>query len=460
VLSTNAPSGGGNVTAQVAASTATWQQFGSLSANVLHLGSGATGSFTLTVPTPSQPGDASGAIVLDNFGNVPSFAAQTSVPVTLRSQVPTPNPTTSFTGTLTGGNGRAPNTGETFWYQVNIPAGLPALNVTISSNNSANSVQGELIDPSGAAQSTAINSEFSQTSSGVTFTPENGVQLHTLKPAGGLWTIMLNFYNTVSGTALSQPFSVTVNDSAAHATAPGLPDSAGTTLTAGQPVTVNLQVTNTGSAPEQYFTDARLSTEATIPLVSSTTSTVVLPNPGDIPTYMIPADTTNINETLAASTPVFFDTFWPFGDPDLMSSIADNANVNYSAGDIPAGNWTMGGFLAGPFGSQGSPGTTATASMTATTPAFDPAVTSPTGDVWLESTNPSTSLTPVTVNPGQTVTIPVTITPQGTAGSTVSGTLYLDDASIIPGTVSDNVIPLNYPQGSQLAAFNYEYTIG
>jgi hypothetical protein len=295
----------------------------------------------------------------------------------------------------------------------------------------------------------------------VTFTPENGVQLHALAPAAGLWTIMLNFYNTVSGTALSQPFNVTVNDSAATASAPGLPDSASTTLTPGQPVTVNLKVTNTGNAPEQYFTDARLSTEATIPLVSSTTSTVVLPNPGDIPTYMVPTGTTNINESLTGTQlPVFFDTFWPFGDPDIMSSTGLTANVNYSASDIPAGDWTMGGFLEGPFGSQGSPGTTDTSSMTATAPAFDPAVTSNTGDLWQESTNPSLVLTPVTVNPGQTVTIPVTITPSGSAGSVVSGTLYLDDASIIPGSVSDNTIPLNYPQGSQVASFNYEYTIG
>ena len=36
----------------------------------------------------------------------------------------------------------------------------------------------------------------------------------------------MDFYNTVSGTAVSQPFTVTLNDTPVAATATGLPDSA------------------------------------------------------------------------------------------------------------------------------------------------------------------------------------------------------------------------------------------
>jgi hypothetical protein len=98
--------------------------------------------------------------------------------------------------------------------------------------------------------------------------------------------------------------------------------------------------------------------------------------------------------------------------------------------------------------------------MTATTNAFDPAVSAPTGDVWLESVDPTTTVAPIVVDPGQSITIPVTIVPSGTAGTTVSGTLYLDDASLINGAVTENALNGEFPQGSDVASFAYEYTIG
>ena len=54
----------------------------------------------------------------------------------------------------------------------------------------------------------------------------------------------------------------------------------------------------------------------------------------------------------------------------------------------------------------------------------------------------------------------MTITPQGKAGTTVSGTLYLDDSSLVSGAVTSNLLPGNFPQGSDVAAFPYSYTIG
>jgi hypothetical protein len=102
-----------------------------------------------------------------------------------------------------------------------------------------------------------------------------------------------------------------------------------------------------------------------------------------------------------------------------------------------------------------------TTAMTATTAAFDPAVTSATGDLWLESLDPTAGFAPVVVDPGQSVTITVTITPTATAGTTVSGTLYLDDASILSGEVTDQGLSGNhFPQGSDVAAFPYQYTVG
>ena len=71
-----------------------------------HPGPGASGSVTLTVPTPASPGDQAGSIVFTD--GTDQVHRVTTVPVTLRSLVPTPDPSTTFTGTLTGGNGRPP----------------------------------------------------------------------------------------------------------------------------------------------------------------------------------------------------------------------------------------------------------------------------------------------------------------------------------------------------------------
>ena len=80
---------------------------------------------------------------------------ETSIPVTLRSLVPSLS--TTFTGTLTGGNGRELSTGQTAYYQVAVPSGTSALNVSVDTGNADNTLLAELVDPSGNAVSAASN---------------------------------------------------------------------------------------------------------------------------------------------------------------------------------------------------------------------------------------------------------------------------------------------------------------
>ena len=443
------------ITAQFEASTATWQSFGKLSKSSLKLAPGASGTFTLTAATPSQPGDQAGSILVHSSAKSPAFASVTTIPVTLRALVPAPNPSTTFTGTLTGGNGRATSTGQTSYYQVQIPSGLSALNVQVSTANSSNTFFAELVDPTtGEAASAAFNGL------GSALTPEDGAQLHVLKPAAGLWTLVIDFFNTVSGTAVSQPFTVTMNDTPVSASASGLPDSASTTLTAGAPVTVDVKVTNNGTSPEAYFVDARLSGSVSTPLAVQSTSTLTLPNlTGVVPTYLVPSQTTALNSTVSSTKPLFFDFTYNFGDPDVISDVGKTATASLSSTSIADGDWTITPFLEGPTGKKAAAAVTATTSMTATTAPFDPTVSSPTGDLWLGSVNASNTFTPTVVNPGQSVTIPVTITPAGTSGTVVTGTLYLDDSSVVPNIVTFNDLSINGPEGSEVAAFPYSYTI-
>ena len=88
-------------------------------------------------PPRTSRGTSRDPSVLTDHGG-PSFAAVTTIPVTLRSLVPTPNPSSTFTGVLTGGNGRQFNSGQTAYYEVSIPAGTPVLNAEITTPNAAN----------------------------------------------------------------------------------------------------------------------------------------------------------------------------------------------------------------------------------------------------------------------------------------------------------------------------------
>jgi hypothetical protein len=444
---------------QFAASTARWVPFGQLSTNYLSLGPGATRTISLAVRNPQAPGDQAGSIVFTSLSNQPGFAATTTVPVTLRALVPTPNPTTTFTGTLTGGNGRQANTGQTAYYQVYVPLGVSELNASVSSPNSANTFMAELIDPvTGEAASTA-SSEIP--GSGGSLVPENGDQLHVLHPNAGVWTIAIDFYNQVSGTAIAQPFTVTLSRTPVPVVS-ALPDSARTTLAAGAAKTVPVKVTNTGSTPEAYFVDARLNQSEQLPLSALTSSQTTVPiSTETVPMYVVPTHTTSITATATAPAPIYFDYWWSFGDPDIFSSTGDTATGTFTDNPVVAGEWGITPFQKGPDGAHGVTPVTADTGITATTAAFDPAVTSSTGDFWRQAINASAPVNPVVVGPGQSATIPVTITPSGSSGSVVNGTLYVDDLTIISGEATWNELGVvNIDQASELAAIPYEYTIG
>jgi hypothetical protein len=452
---------GAAVPAQFQASTATWQSFGTLSASSVTLAPGASSSVTLTVATPSQAGDEDGSIIARSSASSPAFAAVTSIPVTLRSLVPTPSPSTTFTGTLTGGNGRESSTGQTAYYQVELPSGLSALNASIDTGNAGNTMFAELVDPSGDAASAAANGLLATTTTGTTeVKPEVGSQLHVIDPSPGLWTLAIDFYNTVSGTAVAQPFTVNINDTPVGASTSALPD--GSTLTAGTPVTAFVHVTNNGTTPEAYFVDARRNDQVKLDLAAQTTSTLTLPDlTGVVPEYLVPSHTTALKAAASSSAPLFFDVTYPYGDPDVISSTGKIATASYySAAGVGAGDWTITPFLQGPFGAKAAKNVTASTSMTATTAGFDPTVSSPTGDLWLGSTRPATPFTPYVVNPGQSVSIPVTITPTGKTGSTVTGTLYIADSSFVSTDLSFDELAGYSTEGSDVAAFPYSYTIG
>jgi hypothetical protein len=445
------------------ASVARYTTFGSVSPSRLTLAPGQSATLTLTETTPSSPGDTSGSLLLTD-GASPGWSPGptsmsvpnvTTVPITLRS-LAAAGPT-SFPGTLTGGNGRSIFTGQTDYYQVDLPAGLPELNASVTlANNPNNQMYAWLVDPAGNAEAFTSNILVSTDQNGnPVFTNELGANLHALSPAEGLWTLIVLFAPQVSGMALSEPFRVDMNENAVRGRARGLPDSPADTLTGT--ATVNVTVHNDGTAPEAYFVDARLSTSAFYNLAALTGSGTIAPlNESDnVPVYLVPTGTTSLEMAAATSGSelIQFDSSSPAGDPDIASTQALTATASFSANPVTQGEWSIAPTTVGPFGTTGATPEAVDTAMGATTPAFDPAVNSPLGDMWQLSLDPSLPFGALIVPPGQSGTIPVTITPSGPPGTVVSGTLYVDDVSL----VLLDFFPV--PNGNQVAAFPYTYTI-
>jgi hypothetical protein len=441
-------------------SAARYTSFGTVAPAGATLAPGQSVAVQVKTRTPVQPGDASGAIVVRSSSARRGSATSTTVPVTLRSLIPPGNQT--FSGTVTGGNGRAPISGQEFFYQLDVPAGQPELNATVTVQDPGNQFGAYLINPQGEAVAYATNMVPGATPSAP---PNNqvGAQLHTLSPAPGRWRLAVVFAPVVSGNSLSSPFQVSVNQQAVPASGGGLPNDASAQLIAGQPQTYDVTVKNTGTAPEMFFPDARLPGSASFTLGAVSGASDNLPVNDNLPVYLVPTNSTQFQAqaTTTGATPLLFESQFVGGDPDLASTVGTTASLSFADNPIATGEWDVLPVEYGTFGTTGPPSETVTTSASVVTSPFDTAVSSPTGDLEADTANPATSLAqfkPITVGPGETATIPVTITPTGASGTHVSGTLYLDDAAFFQfGSIQDAVT--NFPQGDQVASIPYAYTI-
>jgi hypothetical protein len=450
IWSRDSKDGGTTGPVVVGASSARYTRFGSVTPSHVRLAPGQSVPVQLRVSTPSSPGDAAGSILLSSGGQV-----QSTIAVTLRSLIPTGHAV--FNGVLTGGNGREFQAGQMFNYEINVPANRPELNATVTLADNPNNVfDAWLVNPAGEAQA------FAENTIPISDPPTNvlGTQLHVPSPQAGTWTLIVLFAPQVSGMALSEPFTVTTNQDPVPVQST-LPNARSTKLAGGRPQTFNVTVHNNGPDPEVYFLDARLpeSTTETLATTAGTTNTVTEPNslasPNPFAVYLVPTHTTALAEQASTSgpQPIMFDSAGPAGDPDLASTQGSLASLAFSANPIEQGLWDIAPSEVGPFGANPGPKETATTSMSVTTAAFDNDLSSPTGDLWQTSTDPNAPFNPVVVEPGQSATIPVTITPSAPSGSTVSGTLYVDDSYFLLYEFFNGL------NGNDVSAVPYTYTV-
>ena len=463
---------GAKGTVQWDANTSQFASAGKLSTSSLTLAAGATGSATLSVTSPTSAGDTEQSVV------VSSGSTHTTIPVTVRTNVPTTSTGGSFSGSLTGGNGRFGAPAQANYYTFKVPSGAQNIHAEINlATDPGDLVTGYLIDPNG--QNLGYSSNVTENSLGNPISTKS-VDLYHASPTPGTWTIALQWFNQVTGLEIKEPFSGTIGFGSLPITvtpvSPAPPFPTGGTLTNGHAYTYQVKVTNSGKAPEAYFVDPRLSTTSTLALpnqnstnVNVASMTLPLPLTGTagglpFPFYFVPTQTSQISASLSSPfAPVNFDVSYTlnnFGDPDLEGAPSGNApSVTFSAPEVTPGLWQIDPSEVGPYPATGAPTVTGVAAtFNAVVKNFDLAITSSTGDLWL--TLESTAVTPppttvVYVPAGATATITVTITPNGTVGQTVSGTLYVDDLTIDgffgPG--------LFLPNTDEVAAFPYSYTI-
>jgi Subtilase family len=442
-----------------AASTSELGGGSSVSPSVVRVRPGQTATVRLRLSSPAAAGDTSESLV------VSSPSGRTTVPVVVRTLVRTNASGGSFSGSLSGGNGRAGSASELSSYSFNVPAGTKHLDASLHFGNDENAVIAQLVDPDGQTVGYSTNITYVNGFAETDLVSTNSVNMFNVDPAPGQWTLLVQLQEPVTSSAVTESFS-----GALHF---GTPDVSGN-LPHGATVTgataYKVSVHNSSNSPEWYFVDARGSgtEQLTLPDQNSNnadggadlTLPIALPATGyGFPYYVVPSDSTSITQSLTGSVPVDFDSSYFPGDPDVEGTVSgDSATATVSNGDgdgVSAGAWSLVPAEIGPFGAAGAPKATASASMSATTQPFAPDVTSSTGDFWADIEGLATTLDPVYVAPGKSATITVTITPSESAGTAVSGTLYVDDvvSAALTGAYA-------LPDADQVAALPFSYTAG
>jgi hypothetical protein len=436
---------------------------------------GQTSTFTVNVSTPGQAGDQSEEVVFQGpapaarpFGPAPLAGA---VPINLRSVVPLGPAGGTFSGVLTGGNGRGPSNnapGQQLFYEFDVPSGLQnlALNVALSDTN--NNLEGVLVNPAGLpvdVQSTATTID-PNTGEPIGFT--NTLQFFRRNPEPGRWRFVLLINVMVSGLETAQPVTGAIAFNTVQAQASGLPSAPSTVLKQGVPVNATIQIANTGNTTKDFFLDPRTSAQDTI-LVGGATTT--LPVPFGVPLlYFVPPESNEfdvLDEATSPSVPVLQDVYSVTGTPPSGATVTPEfsgqvlldptsgllfSQASLAAPEVPFGFYTNTPTVTGPSRTS-APTSTLEDLGVAVTQHFDDAVTSDTGDLWPLALGASGAYTPLTLAPGQSGAIHVTITASAPVGTVVTGFLYVDTAALSNGFLVTG-------SGDEVVAIPYSYTVG
>jgi hypothetical protein len=165
-----------------------------------------------------------------------------------------------------------------------------------------------------------------------------------------------------------------------------------------------------------YFVDPRLDQDETISLPNQNSGANAAANPLPLPLpnaagqpsfpfYFVPSHTSelaaNVTETSGTAN-VNFELSHAPGDPDLEGvSRGASASLTFSEPEVSPGIWPLDPSEIGPYGPSGASAAVVNDNLDVVTQAFDPAVTSSTGDVRSAFNGLTTTFDPVYLNPGR-----------------------------------------------------------
>ena len=404
---------------------------------------GQTAAFTVHVALPASPGDLAASVVLSHGGTT------STVPITLRAVVPTNGQGGSFSGVFTGGNGRPIFGSQVFTYQFDVPHGRSVLNLAVKLQDAGYNLQGLLVTPSGQP----INVETTGVPTGPNTVITSTMQFFQDNPAPGRWTAILLLNGPIAGN-LREPFTAQITFSGPRVTATGVPNSAGKVLPKGRAATASITINNTGNSTKDFFIDPRLQDLGILPITSLNPTVVQMPTPttgpaSSVPAFLVPTHSSILAVGASSTVPIDMDVSYNTGAPDVQAfSIGNQALDLILAPQLAPGLWFAAPTEKGPFGPNGAPTATANTGAVVLANQFDTAVTSTSGDYWLTSQELAAPYTPLTLAPGASGTITVTITPKAAVGTVVRGFLDVDTFNSI--TFS----------GDQVTSIPYTYRVG
>jgi subtilisin family serine protease len=415
---------------------------GSVSPSSLTLAPGQSGTFNVTV-NAGQAGDDALSLHLGTGGS-----ADGSIPIMVRSLVPLSASGGAFSGTLTGG-GATGNAGQEFIYQFKIPGGKPSLNLGVHLADNNYNLNGFLVDPNGEPLDAQSTGRFDANENFLGFGPT--MQFFRGTPAPGLWTLVLNVVGPGDGAHLSEPFTGAISFAGPQITSNGVPNSPSTVLPAGQPVTATIKVTNTGNIRKDFFADSRLNGRVPQVLLGSDVNNVPLPlSLSAQPNWLVPPGTDALTVAAQGTVPITMDVSWVFGDPDVLGISLGNVSVaTLVAPEVAPGFFFGLPEPTGPFPPNGiGSGATVNLAAVANTYPFDSAVSASSGDVWAQSVDPNAPYTPLSLGPGESGTITLTITPNAPKGTVVRGFIGVDTLNLFTAS------------GDEITAIPYAYKVG
>ena len=445
----------GAVTLQTSAEHAV--RVGSVNHPTVSLKAGQAKSVKVRLTMPSDAGDTSRAITLAS-----SDGHTTAVPVVQRAVVPVSKGSGSFKGTITGGNARAGSAAQVFTYAFDVPKGTPDLGAGITLADDAGiQLEGVLVDPHDETQSIGTNAYTDADGTAVT-SQGRTMQLSTADPVPGRWRLIVLVVNPVTGKELGEKFSGTLRFGQAKVGLTGVPTSTSTTLPQGETTTAKVTVTNTGVAPVNVQLDARTDKVRSTPLTSPFgAQDFQLPDHA-APAFLVPPGTTGLTATAASDVPAIVELESGAQGIDVVGGLSSgkkgstvsSVSVKEKPGTVSTGLWFTDVNEIGPVGNEAPPTADTQVDLVARTPDLDAAVTSSTGDFWKAAFDPQADTgAPVTIQPGRSATVTVSIKPTGEVGSKVHGVLNV----VTPPSL---VFPTFTPTGDVITTLDYAYTVG